>query len=123
MNEEGAELGPGELTKRSCNTRASAGIEPRLKFVSELKHRLVISRTDCNDRTVAITIASRFSTVPIAAQAKKGRRKMLSPTHTALHPQPPSRNGSQSIRRSDDVVYQVVTVAAILMVLGSLWIF
>jgi hypothetical protein len=48
---------------------------------------------------------------------------MLSPTHTASHPQPPSRNGSQIIRRRDDVVYQVVTVAAILMVLGSLWIF
>ena len=48
---------------------------------------------------------------------------MLSPTHTVSHPQPPSRNGSQRIRRSDDVVYQIVTVAAILMVLGSIWVF
>jgi len=48
---------------------------------------------------------------------------MLSPTQSVSHPQPPSRNGSQRFRRSDDVVYQIVTVAAILMVLGSLWIF
>ena len=48
---------------------------------------------------------------------------MLSPTQHLSHPQPPSRNGSQRTRRSDDVVYQIVTVAAILIVLGSLWVF
>jgi hypothetical protein len=35
---------------------------------------------------------------------------------------PPSRNGSRT-RPSEDVVYQIVTVAAILLVLGSLWVF
>ncbi len=48
---------------------------------------------------------------------------MLSPTHSVSHPMPPSRNGSQRTRRSDDIVYQIVTVAAILTVLGSLWVF
>ncbi len=48
---------------------------------------------------------------------------MHSPTHSVSHPLPPSRNGSQRSRRSEDVVYQIVTVAAILLVLGSLWVF
>jgi hypothetical protein len=48
---------------------------------------------------------------------------MHSPTQTASHPLPPSSNGSVRARRSEDVVYQIVTVAAILLVLGSLWVF
>jgi hypothetical protein len=36
---------------------------------------------------------------------------------------PPSRAGFLRSRPSEDVVYQVVTVAAILFVLGSLWAF
>jgi hypothetical protein len=36
---------------------------------------------------------------------------------------PPSRNGSVRTRPTEDVVYQIVTVAAILLVLGSLWVF
>jgi len=36
---------------------------------------------------------------------------------------PPTRNGSFRTRPSEDVVYQIVTVAAILLVLGSLWVF
>ena len=39
---------------------------------------------------------------------------------TVSHPLQPSRNGS---KRSEDVVYQIVTVAAILLVLGTLWVF
>lgn len=35
---------------------------------------------------------------------------------------PPAHNGWRS-RPVDDVVYQVVTVGAILLVLGSLWVF
>ena len=48
---------------------------------------------------------------------------MLSPTHTVSHPLTPSRSGSPRTRPAEDVVYQVVTVAAILLVLGSLWVF
>jgi hypothetical protein len=36
---------------------------------------------------------------------------------------PSSRIGSPRTRKVEDVVYQIVTVAAILLVLGSLWIF
>lgn len=48
---------------------------------------------------------------------------MHSPTQTVSHPLTPSRSGSQRSRRPEDVVYQAVTVAAILLVLGSLWVF
>ena len=48
---------------------------------------------------------------------------MHPPTQSALHPQPPSRHGSRRSRPMEDVVYQIVTVAAILLVLGSLWVF
>ncbi len=45
---------------------------------------------------------------------------MHSPTHAAL----PSRlTRSLRARPTEDVVYQIVTVAAILLVLGSLWVF
>jgi hypothetical protein len=37
---------------------------------------------------------------------------------------PPSDSRADSLRRPvEDVVYQVVTVGAILLVLGSLWVF
>ena len=48
---------------------------------------------------------------------------MHSGTHIVSHPLPPSRNGSQRTRPAEDFVYQAVTVAAILIVLGSLWLF
>ena len=48
---------------------------------------------------------------------------MHSPTQNVLHPQAPSRNGSERRRLTEDVVYQIVTVAAILVVLGTLWVF
>jgi hypothetical protein len=41
----------------------------------------------------------------------------------ASNPLPPSRQGLLRSRPADDVVYQIVTVAAILLVLGTLWIF
>jgi hypothetical protein len=41
----------------------------------------------------------------------------------ASNPLPPSRQGLLRSRPSEDVVYQIVTVAAILLVLGSLWVF
>ena len=55
--------------------------------------------------------------------AQKGRRKMHSPAQSASRPLPPSRNRSLRSRPTEDVVYQIVTVAAILLVLGSLWLF
>lgn len=48
---------------------------------------------------------------------------MQAPTHSVSHPLPPSRNGSKHPRPAEDVVYQVVTLAAILLVLGTLWVF
>ncbi len=48
---------------------------------------------------------------------------MQGPMHTVSHPLQPSRNGSKLSRPTEDVVYQVVTVAAILLVLGTLWVF
>jgi len=48
---------------------------------------------------------------------------MHSPTQNISHPKAPSRNGSERGRRNEDVVYQIVTVAAILLVLGTLWVF
>jgi len=54
---------------------------------------------------------------------KKGRRKVHTPTNSASHPLPPPRNGSLRVSRTEDVVYQIVTVAAILIVLGTLWVF
>ena len=48
---------------------------------------------------------------------------MHSPTHSASHPLPTSRNGSPRTRPAEDVVYQIVTVAAILIFLGTLWVF
>lgn len=49
----------------------------------------------------------------------KGWRKMHPQTQSASHPLPLSSR----TRPTEDVVYQAVTVAAILLVLGSLWIF
>jgi len=48
---------------------------------------------------------------------------MHSPAQGKTHPLTPSGNGSQRTRRTEDLVYQIVTVAAILVVLGSLWVF
>jgi hypothetical protein len=48
---------------------------------------------------------------------------MHSEKHSLPHPLPAARNGSQRTRPSEDFVYQIVTVAAILLVLGSLWVF
>jgi len=50
---------------------------------------------------------------------------MMHPTATSIaSPSLPSVDqGSLRNRRSDDMTYQAVTVAAILLVLGSLWIF
>lgn len=48
---------------------------------------------------------------------------MQTPTHSVSHPLPPSQNSSKRTRPAEDVVYQVVTLVAILLVLGTLWAF
>ena len=53
----------------------------------------------------------------------KGRRKMQPTQPIASNSLPPSRKGFLRSRPAEDVVYQIVTVAAILFVLGSLWVF
>ncbi len=55
---------------------------------------------------------------------KKGRRPMQPISPTAANALPmTSGDASARKRPMEDVVYQAVTVAAILLVLGSLWIF
>ena len=44
-------------------------------------------------------------------------------TQSASQSLPPCRNDSRRTRLPEDVVYQIVTLAAILLVLGSLWVF
>ena len=41
----------------------------------------------------------------------------------ASQPMPKSSNGFLRGRPVDDVVYQIVTLAAILLVMGTLWVF
>jgi hypothetical protein len=48
---------------------------------------------------------------------------MHSTMQSASQPLPPSRNMSRRSRPTEDVVYQIVTLAAILLVLGSMWVF
>lgn len=48
---------------------------------------------------------------------------MQTPMQNASNPLPFCRSGSGRIRLTEDVVYQIVTVAAILLVLGTLWVF
>jgi hypothetical protein len=48
---------------------------------------------------------------------------MHPPTQSASHSLPTSRKDSRRTRPTEDVVYQIVTLAAILLVLGSLWVF
>jgi hypothetical protein len=44
-------------------------------------------------------------------------------TQIASQPLPGPSNGSLRNRPVEDVVYQIVTLAAILLVMGSLWLF
>ncbi len=48
---------------------------------------------------------------------------MQSTTNIASQTLSAGHGGSLSTRRMEDLVYQIVTVAAILPVLGSLWVF
>src|ERR1035438_7212662 len=59
----------------------------------------------------------------LCRKALKGRPTMLSSPQTASASLPaPGGNSSQS-QRADDLAYQAVTVAAILLLLASLWVF
>jgi hypothetical protein len=48
---------------------------------------------------------------------------MLSSSQTASTTMPASEAGSSQPRSADDLTYQAVTVAAILLLLASLWVF
>jgi hypothetical protein len=48
---------------------------------------------------------------------------MLSSPQTASATLPAPAGGSSQSRRADDLTYQAVTVAAILLLLASLWVF
>lgn len=53
----------------------------------------------------------------VLARGQEGRRSMQSNSvHTVM-------NNGLTRRPAEDVVYKVVTLAAILLVLGSLWVF
>ena len=54
-------------------------------------------------------------------KALKGRPTMLSSPQTASLPAP--GGDSSPSQRADDLAYQAVTVAAILLLLASLWVF
>jgi hypothetical protein len=48
---------------------------------------------------------------------------MLSSTQSASGTLPASADGSPQPRRADDLTYQAVTIAAMLMLLATLWVF
>jgi hypothetical protein len=48
---------------------------------------------------------------------------MQSPSQPASTALPAHSGSSTSARRSEDIVYQAMTIAAILLVLGSVWVF
>lgn len=56
-------------------------------------------------------------------KAQKGRVAMQTSPPTASTSMPASGGEQARSRQVEDLVYQAVTVAAILMVLGSIWVF
>jgi hypothetical protein len=54
--------------------------------------------------------------------AQKGKITMQSSTEVASRPVPAAATDSQS-RNVDDLTYHIVTIAAALLLLGSLWAF
>lgn len=56
-------------------------------------------------------------------KAKEGRRTMQTAHKTASTPLPKTNPEAPRTYRAEEVVYQAVTVGAILLVLGSLWVF
>jgi hypothetical protein len=59
----------------------------------------------------------------IAAPAKKGSRTMQTTIQPASSPLPTKNGEGFRQHPSEEKIYKVVTVGAILLVLGSLWIF
>lgn len=48
---------------------------------------------------------------------------MQSAPNIASQPVPAAHDGKARTRMTEDLVYQIVTIAAILLVLGSIWVF
>jgi hypothetical protein len=59
----------------------------------------------------------------LCRKAWKGRPMVLSSPQTASASMPAPAGGTTHSRRADDLTYQAVTVAAILLLLASLWVF
>ena len=55
--------------------------------------------------------------------AKEGRCTMQTANKTASTPLPRTNPEGTRTYRTEEVVYQAVTVGAIILVLGSLWVF
>lgn len=95
----------------------------------ERRSRLSFLELKTDQRDNAVTMArlpsplNRGPGSNDAAKHYERQTKMQSTTQFASNPLPPSRAGFLRSRPSEDVVYQLVTVAAILLVLGSLWVF
>ncbi len=61
---------------------------------------------------------------PSRSEAKKGRRTMKSVPQAAFTPQHEPEPQTARLRPAmEETVYRMVTVGAILLVLGSLWVF
>jgi hypothetical protein len=61
---------------------------------------------------------------PSSREAEKGRRTMQSLPRAASSPQNESQPQTVRLRPAmEETVYRMVTVGAILLVLGSLWVF
>jgi hypothetical protein len=61
---------------------------------------------------------------PSRSEAKKGRRTMQSLPRAASSPQKEPQPQTVRLRPvTEETVYRMVTVGAILLVLGSLWVF
>ena len=56
-------------------------------------------------------------------KALRGRPKMQTSPQSACNPLPAASETATPSRRSEDLIYQAVTIAAILMLLGSIWVF
>jgi hypothetical protein len=56
-------------------------------------------------------------------KAKKGRSTMQPSSHSASTSLPSASSTFPSSRPAEDKMYQAMTIAAILMLLGSLWVF
>jgi hypothetical protein len=63
------------------------------------------------------------STVPLCCKPLKGRPRMQSSPQNAPASLQVGGDAPTQSRKTEDLTYQVLTVAAIVLLLGSLWVF